>query len=97
MESNFTSLRLQAWRISRQRAVGFLFPWEVPARQSQAHVLQDCKPGGSLAKGPWASSSPGESLHVKARPTSYRYQEKACRQLHLEDTPLTFPSDGSCQ
>lgn len=57
----------------------------------------DCKPGGSLAKGPRASSSPGESLHVKARPTSYRRRQKACRQLHLEDTPLTFPSDGSCQ
>lgn len=50
----------------------------------------NCKPRGSLTKGPWASSSPGESIHIKVRPMSYRVWEKVCRQLALEDTPLTF-------
>jgi len=57
----------------------------------------DCKPGGSLTKRPWVSSSAGESLHVKGRPTFYRRREKACRQLHLEDTSLTFLLHGTCQ
>lgn len=55
MESNFTSVRLEAWRIFTKR--------------------------------PWASSSPGESLHSKARPTvkgiQKRYGASSTQRAHL--------------
>lgn len=54
------------------------------------------KPGGSLTKELWASSSSVESLNIKVRSSS-RGVRRRRRQLHLKDIPFTFPLDGTCQ